>query len=115
MADVTLKVLDMYGIRTSFNLIIANNHAVNDGIILDLALEIQDLSQEDWQIACLVHVLNLTPQTVLKTLRSEAKERDVDLLIEDCDNSDDNNEVNTATSPHKICQIVAKVRSSYIL
>ena len=105
----------MYGIRESFNFIIAHNHAVNDGIFLDLALAIQDVSQEDWQIACLVHVLNLTPQMVLKTVRSEAKEGDVDLLIEDCDNSDHNNEVNPAMSLHKIGQIVAKVRSSYIL
>ena len=39
----------------------------------------QEWSQEDGQIRCLAHVLNLAAQTVLKTLRSEAEVREVDL------------------------------------
>jgi len=115
MSDVMIKVLDMYEIRESINCITADNAVVNDGIFLDLELEMQDWSQEDGQIRCLAHVLNLAAQTVLKTLRSEAEQREVDLASDDCDDSGHNNEVDPATSLRKLRQIVAKVRSSNIL
>ena len=82
---------------------------------MDLELEMQDWSQEDGQIRCLAHRLNLAAQTVLKTLRSEAEEREVDLASDNCDDFGHNNEVDPATSLCKLCQIVAKVQSSNIL
>ena len=115
MSDVMIKVLHMYKIRESINCITADNAVVNDGIFLDLELEMQDWSQEDGQIRCLAQVLNLAAQTVLKTLRSEAEEHEVDLVSDDCDDSGHNNEVDPATSLRKLRQIVAKVRSSNIL
>jgi len=115
MSDVMIKVLDMYRIRESINCITADNAVVNDGILLDLELEMQDWSQEDGQIRCLAHVVNLAAQTVQKRLRSEAEEREVDLASDDCDDSGHNNEVHPATSLGKLRQIVAKVRSSNIL
>jgi len=115
MSDVMIKVLDMYQMRESINCITADNAVVNDGIFLDLELEMQDCSQEDGQIRYLAHVLNLAAPTVLKTLRSEAEEREVHLASDDCDDSGHNNEVDPATSLRKLRQIVAKVRSSNIL
>ena len=52
MADILVKVLNMYGIRKAINCITADNATVNDGIFLDLELEIQEWSQEDGQIRC---------------------------------------------------------------
>lgn len=75
----------------------------------------QDWSQEDGQIRCLAHVLNLTAQTVLKTRRSEAEEREVDLASAECDDSIHNKGVDPATTLRKLRQIVAKVRSSNLL
>jgi len=115
ISDVMIKVLDMYQIRESINCITGDNAVVNNGIFLDLELEMQDWSQGDGQICCLAHVLNLAAQTVLKTLRSEAEEHEVDLVSDDCDDSGHNNEVDPATSLRKLRQIVAKVRSSNIL
>ena len=115
MADVLVKVLNIYGIREAINCITADNATVNDGIFLDLALEMQEWSQEDGQIRCLAHVLNLAAQTVLKTLRSEAEEPEVDLASDDLHDLGNNNEVDPATAIHKLRQIVAKIRSSNIL
>jgi len=109
MSDVMIKVLDMYQIRESINCITADNAVVNDGKIFDLELKMQDWSQEDGEIRCLAHVLNLAAQTVLKTLKSEAEEREVGLVSDDCDDSGHNNEVDPATSLRKLRQIVAKV------
>jgi len=114
-ADVMVKVLYMYGIRESINCITADNRVVNDGIFLDLEFEIQDWSQEDGQIRCSAHVLNLAAQTVLRTLGSEVEQHEVDLASEDCHDSGHNNEVDPATSLPKLRQIVAKVRSSRYL
>ena len=72
-------------------------------------------SQENGQIRCLAHVLNLAAQTVLKTLRSEADEREVDLASDDQHNQPINNEVDPATTLHKLRQILAKIRSSNLL
>ena len=69
MTDVLVKVLNIYGIREVINCITAYNAKVNDGICLDLELEMQEWSQENCQIRCLAHVLNLAAQTVLKILR----------------------------------------------
>ena len=115
MADVLVKVLNMYGIREAINCITADNATVNDGIFLDLELEMQEWSQEDGQIRCLAHVLNLAAQTVLKTLRSEAEVREVDLASDEQNDGRDNNEVGPATTLHKLRQIVAKIRSSNLL
>jgi len=75
----------------------------------------QDWSQEDGQIRCLAHVLNLAAQTILKTLRSEALECEVDLASAECDDSIHNNEVDPATTLSKLRQMVAKVQSSNLL
>ena len=115
MADVLVKVLNMYGIREAINCITADNATVNDGIFLDLELEMTEWSQENGQIRCLAHVLNLAAQTVLKTLRSEADEREVDLASDDQHNQPINNEVDPATTLHKLRQILAKIRSSNLL
>ena len=112
MADVMVNVLNMYGIRESINCITADNAAVNEAIFLDLELEMQDWSQEDGQIRYLAHVLNLAAQTVLKTLRSEAKEREVDLASAECDDSIHNNEVYPATTS---TQATANSRKGSIL
>ena len=83
IADLLVKVLNIYGIREAINCIMADNATVNDGIFLDLELKVQEWSQEDSQIRCLAHVLNLAAQIVLKTLRSEAVEPEVDLASDD--------------------------------
>lgn len=115
MADVLVKVLNMYGIRESINCITADNATVNDGIFLDLELEMREWSQENGQIRCLAHVLNLAAQTVLKTLRSEAEEPEVDLAADDQRDLLNNNGVDPATALHKLCQILAKIRSFNLL
>jgi len=115
MADVLVKVLNMYGIRESINCITADNATVNDGIFLDLELEMREWSLENGQIRCLAHVLNLAAQTVLKTLRSEAEEPEVDLAADDPRDLLNNNGVDPATTLHKLCQILAKIRSYNLL
>jgi len=115
MADVLVKVLNMYGIRESINCITADNATVNDEMFLDLELEMREWSQENGQIRCLAHVLNLAAQTVLKTLRSEAEEPEVDLAADDQRDLLNNNGVGPATTLHKLRQILAKIRSSNLL
>ena len=115
MADVLVKVLNMYGIREVINCFTADHAMVNDGIFLDLELEMQEWLQEDGQIHCLAHVLNLAAQTVLQTLRSEAEGRVVDLVSDEQNNGRNNSEVGPATTLYKLHQIVAKIRSSNLL
>ena len=115
MADVLVKILKMYGIREAINCITADIATVNDGIFLDLELEMTEWSQDNGQIRCLAHVLNLAAQAVLKTLRSEADEPEVDLASDDQHNQPINNEVDPATTLHKLRQILAKIRSTNLL
>src|SRR5207302_10028281 len=98
MADVLLKVLNMYGIREAINCITADNTTVNDDIFLDLELEMTEWSQEDGQICCLARVLNLAAHTVLRALKSEANEQEVHLVSENPNDLGNNNEVDPGTT-----------------
>jgi len=115
MADVVVKVLNMYSIRDSINCITADNTTVNDGIFLDLEPEMREWFQENSQIRCLAHVLNLAAQTVLKTLRSEGEGLEVVLAADDQRDLLNNTVVDPATTLHKLYQILAKIRSSNLL
>ena len=114
MADVLVKPLDMYGIRKAINCITADNATVNNGIFLDLELEMQEWSQEDGQIRYLAHVLNLAAQTVLKTQQSEAEVREVDLASNEQNNGRNNNEIGPATTLHKLQSVVRSVRETFL-
>lgn len=60
MANILVKVLNMY-IKVAINYITAVNGTIINGIFLDLQLELKEWSQENGQIWCLAHVLNIAP------------------------------------------------------
>ena len=111
LAAVTLKVLAMYGIRDHINCITSDNASVNDGLFDNLEDEITSWCKEDGQIRCLAHVLNLAAQTVMKTLKSEAVEAEVELAI----SGDEENSLDPATTLRKLRKVIAKIRSSNLL
>ena len=66
----------------------------------------------DGQIRCLAHVLNLAAQTVLTTLKSEA--RDPEVVLEGWEEQG-NDAVGPAATLSRLRRVIAKIRSSTLL
>ena len=111
LAAVTMKVLTMYGISNHINCITSDNASVNDALFDNLEQELDTWCKEDGQICCLAHVLNLAAQTVMKTLKSEAAEAEVDLAKD----SEKEGDIDPATTLQKLRKVIAKIRSSNLL
>ena len=77
MTVAIMKVLRIYGIEDYINSITTDNASVNNAIFEELEFHLLSWSRHDGQIRCLAHVLNIAAQTVLTTLKSEAREAEV--------------------------------------
>ena len=112
MTVAIMKVLQMYGIEDHINCITTDNASVNDAIFNELEFQLPSWSRRDGQIRCLAHVLNLAAQTVLTTLKSEAREAEV--VLEGWEASGDD-EIGPAGTLSRLRRIIAKIRSSTTL
>ena len=112
MTVAIMKVLRMYGIEDYINCITTDNASVNDAIFKELEFHLLSWSQHDGQIRCLAHVLNIAAQTVLTTLKSEAREAEV--VLEGWEESG-NEEIGPAATLSRLRRIIAKIRSSTTL
>jgi len=112
MTIVIMKVLRMYGIEDYINCITTDNASVNDAIFNELEFQLTSWSQRDRQIRCLAYVLNLAAQTVLTSLKSEAREAEV--VLEGWEESG-SDEIGPAATLSRLRRIIAKIRSSTTL
>ena len=113
MTIAIMKVLRMYGIEDHINCITTDNASVNDAIFNELEFQLASWSRRDGQIRCLAHVLNLAAQTVLTTLKSEAREAEV--VLEGWEAGSGNDEIGPAGTLSRLRRIIAKIRSSTTL
>jgi len=109
MTIAIIKVLQMYGIEDYINCITIGNVFVNNANFKELEFHLQSWSRHDGQIWCLAHVLNLAAQTVLITLKSEAREAEG--VLEGWEESQ-NDEIGPAATLSRLRRIIAKIRSS---
>ena len=106
MTVAIMKVLRMYGIEDYINCITTDNASVNDAIFKELEFHLLSWSRHDGQIRCLAHVLNIAAQTVLTTLKSEAREAEV--VLEGWEESG-NEEIGPAATLSRLRRIIAKI------
>ena len=104
LAAVTMTVLTMYGISNLINCITSDNASVNDALFDNLEQELNTWCKEDGQIRCLAHVLNLAAQTVMKTLKSEAAEVEVNLAKD----SEKEGNIHPAMTLRELRKVIAK-------